>query len=246
MRYLISLLIVLLSCSASLGAMKAPRGGGVAAVAGCSTPANGDMLSEGFIGTGYENSWTKTEGTAEIDPDWTLSGTPPTAACTEGFQVDAADGNTRESAESPTFTTIDPTTTNSDIYFYLYVDSYTLPYDGKGLVILVPNTGANLGTTPGWIGIFRDAGALRLRVRGTANVDIPISIDTWYYVRVHYDTTAASSYINLDGGTNTNFTRNDWTYNRVHLGAVDLDNNGDMTNSSVIDFEVGGIWVNTP
>jgi hypothetical protein len=40
MRYLISLLIVLLSCSASLGAMKAPRGGGVAAVS-ASCPADG-------------------------------------------------------------------------------------------------------------------------------------------------------------------------------------------------------------
>lgn len=244
MRWLV--VVLLLVPGVADAGVSAPRKGCVAA-ATCSTPANGDMLSEGFLGTGYENTWTLTDGTATVDPDFTLLGTPPTGSCTEGMDVNAADGNTPEHVQSPTWTAIDPTTTNSDITFSLYVDSYTLPYDGRGLVILNANNSTGLSADTFRLGIFRVSGGLAIRVQGNSTINVAISEDTWYTVVVHLDTTAANSSITLNGGSATTFTRKDNAYSRVHLGAVDVGADiGDLGNSSSISFQVGAIWVNTP
>lgn len=249
MRCLIALALIL-SASPAMAFHGMGPGPGITAGGGgggtCVTPADGDLLSEGFIGTdnsGYElTGWTATTGTATIDPNYALPGTPPSGSCSEGLRITASGGQT------PTYATHGITSTGlgaiaMDVDFDLYVASYSSTTTYRSVDIITVNDRAGLDQFAFRARVLHNGTSLVLSVQGANSQETPITTGTWYHVRIHLDTTAANSYVQINGGTQATFTR-DYinTVDRVHIGANQV---GDSYLTAT-DISMGAIWVNTP
>lgn len=237
MRYLLIAIALLLSVSQAWGVVLIQRDG-----ATCSTPTDGDTLNEGFLGTGYENTWSETVGAnGAIDEDHTLTGTPPTGSCSEGIQFT----NTSGSGE-PTLITYNngsatSYSTTTDIYVEFRVNSVSLNnYDS--VMFVAATTYDGTGTRLAALYFVQEGANFVLRASAsTSSSNEVISTGTWYTARLHIDATAASSYLQVDSGSQRSFTRadNDWQY--IKLGFVVA-----MASTAALDVEVGRIWVDTP
>lgn len=220
---------------------------------GCTTPAAGDELNEGFLGSGYENSWTETIGaTGVLNEDATLSGTPPDGAqCTEGLlaSVSTSGGytHTRWSRGSAL-----PRSAAVDIYGYLRVNSATLPaqYDNIGILNWDNNTTPSDSGASGFLRLSNESGAdLRISMGATTtSTKVVLSTGTWYAVKIHLDGTAASSYFRIDAGTacdadgECTFTRYDTADGQhLFLGVV----NG-LDADEAVAVEWRRVWIDTP
>lgn len=207
--------------------------------AGCSTPDNGDEIDEGFLGAGFENigAWTNVGSTP--DSNFTLSGTPPANSCLEGLNTVAT------AAEVRIFwnrgSTI-PVSTSTDIVMEFYVDAMTIDSFFNAFILSwAGNNDGSYGYT-GNINIINSGGTYQLRAQGaTLSTGIAIAENTWYTVKLHLDTAAASSYIQVDGGTQYAFTRTETAGQYLHVGAV-----SNLSVGESLDLEVGYIYVSTP
>jgi len=210
----------------------------VATSAECSTPQDGNEMNEGFLGTGYENTWTETIGTnGTVDEDYTLSSGWTSGSCSEGLNIviPLSGGNT-----STRYDIGFATTDTYDIYAEFKVSSVTLPAYGRIQLLSVYQQ---------YSGNFNDISisvddlanySLRAHGSQTSN-NISFITGVTYTVRYHIDgTTPANSYIQLDGGTQYSFTPStamtsaDW----LILGANDLTDSTDA-----MDIEFGRVWV---
>lgn len=207
----------------------------------CATPSNGDEFDEGFLGTGYENSWAETIGAGgSIDEDFTLSGSPNIACCSEGLNVIASGTATyaRWDKGSP----IDLDSNSVDIVAYLYFDSVVLDVDQGGAVIW-PSTSSTEQVCGGLF--FRnDGGTYKIYLEAGAgdSAMTAFSEDTWYKFKIHYDPTRASSYLQINDGAQLAFTRLDNPMQMIHLGAYGLN----WGSGESADIEVGYIYVDKP
>lgn len=211
----------------------------------CATPTAGNTLNEGFVGVGYETAgWTEAS-TGTVDPDFTLSGTPPIGSCTEGLNTVATEstyaGTTWDNGSAILYTS------NIDIVCSVYVDSATLTnFSGTPLVHWDDNvTAASYGT--GLIQAYNSNGTYGFRGVGTTNSSIAeFAMDQWATVKLHFDATGASSYIQCVSGagcvdtSQKAFTRKDLDGRYLRLGPSD----NTIGAGESIDVEFGYCYVN--
>jgi hypothetical protein len=169
---------------------------------GCTTPTTGNELNEGFIGTGYENTWNETVAAGHtLDEDYTLSGTPPTDSCTEGLRV-TVDGAGLTYTRWDRGSTIDVSETDIDFTFDLYIESWDIAaYGYAPLVSFSSGTDPTTGY-PVRIRLRNNAGALQIEATSTGT-RVGISTETWYTVTLHIDADGANHYFTVVGGGNT-------------------------------------------
>ncbi|MHA1347932.1 MAG: hypothetical protein ACTSO3_16135 [Candidatus Heimdallarchaeaceae archaeon] len=210
----------------------------------CTTPSTGDELNEGFLGAGYENTWTESGTSTILDEDVTLPSSPPTGCCSEGLKIDFVSGNDHTYWNKGS--TI-PYTTTTNIIFYVYFDTLGLTddYEGTALVIWDDDTTHALwshGTAVVEV-VKNPASSTGYYIRGKANTissGIEITTGTWYKVMLHLDANAESSYIQIDDGTQQSFTREDVNGQYLSLGVSELES-GDS-----FKCYIGYIYIDTP
>ena len=208
----------------------------------CSTPTTGSVFNEGYVGAGSEVMTTD----ANVDDDFTLSGTPPTGSCTEGAQFTVP-------ASTAEYSVMDIATSSfgvtKDIYASIYIDSITLA-DSASFAVLNMALTADGDTTngPGRVLIANSAGTYYFIAYGDAgSTAVAITLDTWYEVKLHLDATAASSYLQVTGGGSTTcdgvaectFTRKNITGEYVYVGAT-------LVSSEALTMEVGYVYMDVP
>ena len=222
----------------------------------CSTPTTGDELNEGFLDTGYENTWNETLDGETINEDHTLQGSPPTGSCTEGIRIYTTGGQPNTHW---THGTSIPEATDVDVYFSLFIDSNTslANYGQRTIIDYSYSITWNVGRIA-FVELKNDNETYYLRGYGTAtSSNIPsggLSFDTWYECILHIDATSTTScganctgsdssgcsYLEIVGGDRACFSRNTGNdFDNLHIGA---ENNG----SETLDFEIGYIYIDTP
>jgi len=236
------ILALLLVCSPAHAAWIDDQSAAIAAINGaggaCSTPADGDVLNEGFLGTGYELTWAETVGAnGVLDEDHTLTGSPPAGSCTEGLlsQITATSGgvtyaqwdNGSEIAASV------------DIYAELMISS-TLPTNGDDITVIACLNGSSLSCDQ--LRFYLSAGAYYVYVDGTVDsAAVAFSAGAWHTVKVHHDLTRASSYLQVDGGAQTAYTGYDRNPRYIRTGIPDR-----LEADETADIQWGRVWLNTP
>lgn len=203
----------------------------------CSTPDDGSLLNEGFLGIGYENTgWTEQVGAnGTIDEDHTLTGTPPSGSCTEGLLTAIAVGATaathivRDMGTGITYPV--------DLYFEMRVNSQSFSSWGSVRIVGFQSSSGS------W-----DSGALDLRAGDNGSGSFGINVNgsavnalttgAWHTIKIHLDSTPASSYMQIDGGSNIAFTRATDTPRYLFIGAPHL-----VSNDEAISIEWGRVWI---
>lgn len=180
----------------------------------CSTPSQGANFTEGFEGVGYENSWTEPTGT--VNEDYTGLA----YNCSESAYVDSADS--ADYAMHDHGSSLDIDTTSMDYVFYFRI--ITIPGDGDALAWASAGSTTNpTDTTKTFsLNINNSSGTVTVRADGQSSSSSTETVvaNTWYKMTVHLDTTPASSYMQIDSGSQRTFTRfsNDPRY--FFLGAL--------------------------
>lgn len=208
----------------------------------CSTPQLGNVMNEGFLGTGYELSWAETIGDGTVDEDFALSGTPPAYSCTEGVNI--------TSGPTETYTTWDngePISRSGaiDIYLELYIDDVTLADSGIGIIA----DWFSGSSSPISLVIQNTGGTYHLFASGaTDSTPAAIAKDTWYRIKIHSDPTAENSYFQIlevatcDEASECTFSRSATVDGRyLRIGAPVGWGTGES-----IDVEFGYVNINTP
>lgn len=211
----------------------------------CTTPTTGDTFNEGFLGAGYENTWSEVLGTVAINEDATLGGTPPVGSCTEGLYVNSAIGATVSTTTHDLGAAI-ANTNAIDVYMEFRLISSTLPADYKLFHVLQFSETSNPAVLPlvAYLDVSRESGVPKMRARASANSAwVPVTTGAWHTVKIHLDPTAASSYLQVDGGTQNTFTRGPSSGRYIHAG---ITADGNSTADSAIEYEIGRIWIDTP
>lgn len=199
-----------------------------------------DTLAESFIGTGYQNSWTEPAGSPDEDYDISaLTSGKPAGTCNEG--LDCSYTGAARYSQWDNGSNIDIDTINLDVYLTIWVASTTSQTSRTGSW----GTSATPGTS--FCGVLRltsdGAGNVTLLMEGTVNsAAISITESAWHTVKIHFDTTAANSYIQVDGGAQQTFTRPatvDFRYS--HIGGTHGISVGENAT-----FVVGKYEIDTP
>lgn len=248
------LFLILLATPASAGFESVIQYYNAAGGATCSTPQTGNLLSEGFIG-GYENGacgdtpcWTETIGTnGTVTENYTLSGTPPSSACSNGlYTASAANAGNSTYAWWNNGSTI-ALSDNITISGSFRVNSWTLPTNGDVIAILNFTHGE---ASTGALTLRLVNASDTLQIRGQANTQstaVSISTETWYNFVLYGDgTTAANSYFQIDAGTTCDtasectFTRNTNDPSYLTLGPSILNDSDEA-----VAIEWGAVWIST-
>lgn len=234
---ILTLLLILLLPIASHASFITILSGSVDGV--CTTPADGDILNEGFLGTGYEVSgWSETTGSsATLNEDYTLTGTPPADSCTEGLYINVP---TSSGDTSITYTHDSNIARDIDFYFDFRINSYTLPATQDAIVLLVVWNSSWGNTVKVQLYNYNYPG-VDFRVVGSTTAALTtLSTETWYTAKIHLDATAADSYYQIDGGSEVSFTSQSRDAYYMRLGATGVDSN------EAIQIQYGRFWVDTP
>lgn len=227
-----------------LGALNVPAsGGGDCATSDTTLPH--DTLLEGFGTPGYENAWTEVGTTANIDDaadSSALTDGKPDGACDTAFYLDVPTDGTETFSRYNHGSTIDLSGTELDFYMYLWVA--TRPDAGESFQIVKVSQytgGSAIGSI--FLSYSNESGGqLRLQGYGSGLSDVVvISEDTWVKVKMHLDTTAADSYIQVDDGDNKTFTRGNESPQYFFIGAV---SSLEANDNAQLYFDL--ICVNTP
>lgn len=209
----------------------------------CTTPQDGDEINEGFLGTGFEESgWSETEAAnSTVDTDYTLTGTPLDGSCSEGLYVDKYITDSQSYAQWDNGSNF---TYPVDVYAELKVVSWTLPgsYDLIGIIAVGPNTDPDSSETAKLTVHKKNDSNIYFRLLGDSDSSyVQFTTDTWYTIMIHLDSTAASSYFTVDGGSQNSFTRETYSVRYISLGATNSTNTDET-----VEIEVGRVWVDTP
>jgi len=231
------LILIILFATFAKAQFVATTGAGSVVVIPCATPDNGDEFDEGFLGTGYENTWAET---GSCDPDFTLSGSPNIACCREGLNT-VADA-TAAYARWDKGSEIDLDANSADIVAYIYFDSVVLD-EGDGGAVIWPST-SSTEQVCGGLFLRNDGGTYKVYLEaGDGDSDMTaFSEDTWYKFKIHYDTTRANSYLQINDGDQLAFTRLDNPMQMIHLGAYGTN----WGSGEGADIEIGYIYLDTP
>jgi len=154
------------------------------------------------------NSWVSSSlyGTESISVVNSPAGASEGTSCTKSLQVYFPTDNNNNSVyaywDNGAF--IDLSTTNTNVVSYIYIDSASLtlaPFAAISLVHFDTQSNCN-NSTPGNL-LFRNGdGEYEFYISGSAvSGFLVITLNTWYLVTIHYDTTAANSYVSLAGDT---------------------------------------------
>ena len=209
----------------------------------CVTPSDGNTLNEGFVDTGYENTWNET---GSPDEDYTLSGSPPADSCTEGLQTNVDEYTYWDNGSSVALDTNDV-----DITAEIYFDNITISGTNEAGAILLWDDDTNPNDDAEWAGRFRieeDSGGFRIFAEGSVDSSkVNLSLDTWYTLKMHLDgLTPADSYFTIDEGTacdqpdDCKFTRQDVNPGRyMFLG----ESSGFEVADDTIDIEYGRVYM---
>lgn len=216
--------------------------------AACSTPDNGDELDEGFLGAGYENSWSEDNGTPNEDAS--LTNSPPTNSCSEGLRINVTQTVTSTSWNKGS---THNRSTNLDVVAEFQVDSITMDnYSSSGIILWDTDNNPTDTDDIGKVEFRQGNGGADLYIRAVGSSysnAISISLDTWYRLWLHLDGTAASSYIDVDSWNGSGwdnvgqetFTRRDTADGQyLILAAANLDA------GEAVDFYWGYVYVNSP
>jgi hypothetical protein len=206
--FIIAIFWLLVSNSSAWNPMTV--GGKAAAGAACSTPDNGDVLDEGFVGAGYESSMADNEGAP--DEDANLPGSPPANSCSEGLQTNPTDAAI--TSEWDNGSAIDSDTNDVDIVCEMYIDAVAIGDNNTANNILNwddDTTEWSFGS--GIAELVRRDPNYTIRAQGLdASSEHTIDLDTWLTVTIHLDqddttgdscATTEESYIQVTGGTDT-------------------------------------------
>jgi len=247
MKYLLAAVLILLTWSDSFAA----SGILVRRSTACTTPANGDELSEGFEG-GYEAAgWTETVGTGgTLTENYTLTGTAPAGSCLVGLYSAAIAG-----ASNMTYATWDAGAPISragslDITGSIRVNSSTLPANDDALTVLHwSNYSTSDAAGLAMVKLIDDNGTLMIKAQGAGNsAEVAITTGIWYSFVLHLDGTAASSYFQIDAGTTCD-AASECTFARFDSADGQYLHTGpgyQLDTDEAAAIEWGGIWVNTP
>ena len=210
----------------------------------CTTPSTGDELNEGFLGAGYENTWTESGTGSTIDEDASLSGSPPTPCCSEGLKVELVSGSAHTYWDRGTTISY---TTNTDIVLYLYFETLSFDTDYESCAILIwdnDTTHATWSYGTGFVELVKDSSSSTgyyLRGHGSSTGSgIEVTTGSWYKIQFHLDSTATSSYLQVDDGIQDSFTRADVNSQYLSIGTEGVET-GDS-----LKFYVGYVYVDTP
>lgn len=241
------LFLLPLASSAWMGPL---LGSGVGqSASGCSTPT-GNVMYESF---GDDSTACTSGGTEACVNTWTvengdsqtfkveLPGSPPPGSCTYGLLSDTAN----ESSERISLDVGDAISyeTSTDMVFSVYIESSTT-VDVNGNIVIVAIGSTNSGATNycANLRLFNAAGQMQMFVYGTAGSDkVNISEDTWYTIKIHMDATAANSYWQINGGSQTSFERADQNKEYVVVGSIGNEGATESTK-----FYVGYLYVDNP
>lgn len=244
LRFITSILILVLSSLPAFGGGLLLIGPGSAPTA-CSTPATGDTMNEGFVGSGYElgAQWTETVGSGDsIDEDAALPGCFEAGSCTEGLRLTSTDSANYTSYNHGTTVS---TSGDIDWYFTIYIvsASSSLPDAEASNIIISWATSAPSGYA--WV-IQLDYYTGNWRIRGSGDTDAAYSVitaDTCHVVLVHFDQSDnATSYYTVDGGSANYFTIGPYAKQYLHLGPYGTSwGTGDD-----LDIYFGRVYIDTP
>lgn len=227
-KILITLLLFFLYVSQAWGVILIQNTGS------CATPFDGSNWNEGFLGAGYEETWSEGETVGAsggvVDEDFTLSGSPPSGSCSEGLNIIATlagdDSYVRHSYGSALSLPV-------DIEAEFYIDAVTIPTGGNTIALI---QGYDASWLANQLQLKNSTGTTFLEVQSsTTSASMSVSLDTWHTVKIHLDSTAASSYVQLDGGAQNTFTRNG-APKHFYVGA------SGVSASEEIDIEIGRVW----
>lgn len=256
MRTFLSILFLGFICAVNISWLSpamGPSGSGTPVSPTCTTPTNSSELDEGFIGNGdgYENAnWSET-GT--VNPDFTLSGSPPESSCEEGLNVNISQATAY--AQWDKQAVIDAGTVVYEAVCEVYIDSAVLDSYTYGYII-VWSAGSDPSTNQNWYVALRcnsgsqcNSGSLQFSFMNDSGSRVGISMDTWYTVRVAHNL-GGTSYFQVTGGGNTtcdgptecSVTPNDIDARYLSLGAIAL-----WTQSGeALDIEFGYCSIDIP
>lgn len=245
-RYLLSIILCLwASCAWAFppGFIGAVASGGLPAA--CVTPSDGNIVSEGFIGTGFETgTFTRTTGASTADPDYTLPGDPPVTSCTEGYRIlhiTAGDPLTATYDKSPAIS-LNLSTTAVDILIDVYIDSWS-SFGSQEIVVFDLNEWDPPVDYSVRLSVNNNGSTPSFRAAGATDAYAPFALDTWHRVKIHLDPTNTSCYLQVDGGTQHSFARSDKSNpTRWYIGVVNTGN----AYGTNLDAAVGGVWINIP
>jgi len=184
---------------------------GTSAAAGaCSTPDNGNLYDEGFVGAGYEEvTFSETlGGSGTVDEDYDISGTsPPADACSEGAEIYAIAADTFISYDHGS--TID-STTGTTLFYNIYIPSASFSMDTWSTMMIVNDMIYNdfVSDDPAaFIKIAQaGAGSYTYRIIGTNNAGT-VTFDSWETLELHIDSGTDASWFKLNGGSAQTFTQ---------------------------------------
>jgi hypothetical protein len=179
-------------------------------------------MTEGFEDTGYENTWTE-RGAAGGDEDYSLPGTPPTGGCSQGLYF-----NVNEAADWSVYdhgSALDTGSTIVTVEFYVRL--VTTVGTGDSFYIYSFGTSSTSYTTGSIarITIQENGGDIEVQAWGSVAssnwITLPNPTTTYNKITLVMHTTAASSYIAVNDGTQETFTRGTNSATQYHhLGAV--------------------------
>lgn len=224
---LLWLLLAVLDCfgqrvnPAHLGASRRAAAGGSCATS--DTALAHDTLLEGW-GSGAENTWTAWQNadSAAFNTSYdssALTANKPTGACSTAIEVAVNNTAGEESLYWNNGSAITLSTTPTDFIFYIYITSGMDASETFTIVNI--NTGATgTGSVSSFVNLRNNAGTFEVQCEGgSSSTWEPLTASQWNKVTVHFDATAASSYINVNDGTNRTFTRLGTTWQYIHIGA---------------------------
>jgi len=241
-----TLAILLLSCSACFGQLgNVGFLASLKSVSACSTADSllpHDTLLEGFQNGGFETAnWTSPAGSPDPDFDTSaLTSNKPVGNCNKGG--DCSYTGSARYFQHDLGSNIDLDTAAVDVYFYVWVASATSQTSRTGSW----GTSATPGSS--FCGVLRltsnGSGTTSFLMEGAVNsAAISITEGQWSLVKIHFDTTAASSYLQINGGTQEAFTRSagniDFRYS--HIGGTH-----GITGGENATFVVDQYAINTP
>ena len=171
----------------------------------CSTPDDGDLIDEGFEGSGYEISWN-TSDVGDGDPDAARPSTDPDQLCDDSIEFN--------------------TTADEEEWIEKNIGDYTTTYSSFWLLVEQHNSGGQvtaiygvMDTQQSWdydsyVNVFW-TGDGTYDIRGDGSVDsayfTDFTVNTWHYVEMKCvdGGAAGTSTINVDNGTPETFTARD-------------------------------------
>jgi hypothetical protein len=220
------------------GVVRGSGGGG-----SCSTYTSADVLNEGFIGTGFEESgWTTSNGNSLLNEDYDSSAlttnkpdSDPANPCNEALRTDLTDGGSGDS-ESWYTNDLGSGYTNITITVTIYV--LTLgDLDYFSALVFSDNS---LATEPSkaHLRIQKESGTDSIRVYGDGDdTGYDAMQSGWNTIIIDMNRNASSS-VTLNGSGVGNFTMYDYDVRYVHVGApLGVSSDDD------IDYVVGDIHI---